>query len=132
MTISMRILIADDNARIRQGVRNLLESATLWEVCGEAKDSAEAIQRAAELLPDIVLLDINMPGLSGLEAARILRKEVPEARILMMSQDDPSLLLPRALEVGAWACIDKSRLSTDLLSTIERVAKEPEIPRNVA
>jgi len=117
----MRILIADDNEYVRRGVRSILASMTHWEICGEAKDGPEAIQSAAELLPDFVLLDVSMPGLSGLEVARILRDTVPATKILVMSQHDPAVLLPRAMEAGAHACIDKSRLATDLLPTIERV-----------
>ena len=116
----MRILIADDNELVRRGVINLL-APTKWEVCGEAKDGTEAIQKAAELLPDIVLLDVSMPGVSGLEIARLLHNNLPAPRILIMSQHDPVLLLPRALEAGAHGCLDKSRLSTDLLPAIERI-----------
>jgi DNA-binding NarL/FixJ family response regulator len=120
----MRILIADDNEHVRRGIRKILASRTQWEICGEAKDGTEAIQSAAQLLPDFILLDVSMPGLSGLEVARILREIVPATRILVMSQHDPAVLIPRALEAGAHACIDKSRLATDLLPTIERVAAE--------
>jgi DNA-binding NarL/FixJ family response regulator len=117
----MRILIADDNEYVRRGVRSILASMTHWEICGEAKNGPEAIQSATELLPDFVLLDVSMPGISGLEVARILRDTVPATKILVMSQHDPAVLLPRAMEAGAHACIDKSRLATDLLPTIERV-----------
>ena len=114
----MRILIADDNDKVRRGVRELLSSETMWEVCGEAKDGSEALRKARELLPDLILLDISMPGVSGLEAARLLREEVPKAKIVVMSQHDPIQLLPRALKSGAHACVDKSRLGLDLLPTI--------------
>ena len=114
----MRILIADDNEWVRRGVVNILAPISQWEVCGEAKDGAETIQRAAELVPDLVLLDVSMPGLNGLDAARLLREKVPAAKILIMSQHDPVLLLPRAIEAGAHACVDKSHLSTELLPTI--------------
>jgi DNA-binding NarL/FixJ family response regulator len=116
----MRILIADDSEVVRRGVRNILTS-TSWEVCGEAIDGPDAIQKATELLPDLVLLDISMPGLSGLDVARLLREKVPATSILVMSQHDPSVLLPRALEAGAQACIDKSRLALDLVPAIERI-----------
>jgi DNA-binding NarL/FixJ family response regulator len=119
----MRILIADDSALVRRGVMDILASARNCEVCGEAKDGVEAIQRAGELLPDLILLDISMPGLGGLDVARVLRKEVPDAKILMMSQHDPVLFLPRAVEAGADACMDKSRLGTDLVAAIERVER---------
>jgi len=117
----MRILIADDNDWVRRGVRNILASMPRWEVCGEAKDGPQAIQRATELLPDLILLDVSMPGLNGLDVARLLREKVPATSILVMSQHDPSVLLPRAMEAGAQACIDKSRLALDLLPAIESI-----------
>ena len=116
----MRILIADDSEVVRRGVRNIL-APTSWEICGEAIDGPDAIQKATQLLPDLVLLDISMPGLSGLDVARLLREKVPATSILVMSQHDPSVLLPRALEAGAHACIDKSRLALDLVPAIERI-----------
>jgi DNA-binding NarL/FixJ family response regulator len=114
----MRILIADDNEWVRRGVTNILAPKSHWEVCGEAKDGAETIQRAAELVPDLILLDVSMPGLNGLDVARMLREKVPATKILIMSQHDPVLLLPRAIEAGAHACVDKSHLSTQLLPMI--------------
>jgi DNA-binding NarL/FixJ family response regulator len=116
----MRILIADDNEWVRRGVTNIL-APTHWDVCGEAKDGAEAIQKAAELLPDLILLDVSMPGLNGLEVTRLLRQKVPGAKILIISQHDPVVLLPRAIEAGAHGCVDKGRLSTELLPAIASV-----------
>jgi DNA-binding NarL/FixJ family response regulator len=122
----MRILIADDNEWVRRGVVNILAPMSHWEVCGEAKDGAETIQRAAELVPDLVLLDVSMPGLNGLDVARLLREKVPAAKILIMSQHDPLILLPRAIEAGADACVDKGHLSTELLPTIASMMNAPE------
>ncbi|MFZ0199164.1 MAG: response regulator transcription factor [Candidatus Sulfotelmatobacter sp.] len=118
----MRILLVDDNDRVRHGIRDLLTSDTNWEVCGEAKDGTEALQKARQLLPDVILLDISMPGLNGFETTRLLRLEVADAKILIMSQNDPALLLPRAIEAGAQGCVDKARLFTDLLPSIESLA----------
>jgi two-component system, NarL family, response regulator NreC len=118
----MRILIVDDNERIRRGVLDILASKKNWNVCGEAKDGMEAIRKARELLPDLILLDISMPGLNGLEAARLLRQEIANTKILLMSQYDPIPLLPGAIQAGANGCVDKSRLGTDLLSCIERIS----------
>jgi DNA-binding NarL/FixJ family response regulator len=118
----MRILIVDDNERIRRGVSDILASRKNWNVCGEARDGMEAIRKARELLPDLILLDISMPGLNGLEAARLLRQEIANTKILLMSQYDPIPLLPGAIQAGANGCLDKSRLGTDLLSCIERIS----------
>ena len=117
----MRILIADDNDMVRRGVTGILSSVADWEVCGEAGDGSEALRKVRELLPDLILLDICMPGRSGLEAARLIRQELPKTKIIIMSQHDPHHLLPRALEAGAHACVDKSRLGSDLFATIESI-----------
>ena len=118
----MRILIVDDSELIRRGLADILSSETEWQVCGAAKDGLEGIQKALELLPDLVLLDVSMPGLGGLETASRLRQELPSIDIIFLSQHDPVHLLPRALELGARACVDKSRLTKDLIATIKRVA----------
>ena len=118
----MRILIVDDNERIRRGVFNILASKKNWNVCGEARDGMEAIRKARELLPDLILLDVSMPGLNGLEAARLLRQGIAHTKILLMSQYDPVPLLPRAIQAGANGCVDKNRLGTDLLPCIERIS----------
>jgi two-component system response regulator NreC len=121
----MRILIADDNEWVRRGVKNILAPVAYGEVCGEANDGTEAIQKAAELLPDLILLDVSMPGLNGLEVARLLREKLPAAKILIMSQHDPAVLLPRAIDAGANGCVDKSRLSSDLLPMIAKLMSAP-------
>lgn len=121
----MRILVADDSEPVRRGVTSILASKPEWQVCGTAADGAEAIQKAQELHPDLVLLDVSMPGISGLETARVLRREVPGAVIVIMSQHDPAQLLPNALEAGAQACVDKSRLAKDLVPAIEKIGTLP-------
>ena len=118
---SMKILVADDNELVRRGVVNILARVPQWEVCGEAKDGTEAVQRAIELLPDLILLDISMPGLDGLDVARRLRKEVPAAKILIMSQNDSSVLRSSAIQAGAHGCVDKSYLTKDLLPVIASI-----------
>jgi DNA-binding NarL/FixJ family response regulator len=119
----MRIFIADDNSDVRRGVAGILSSHPTWEVCGEAANGAEAILKVTDMLPDVVLLDISMPGISGLEVAQVLRQKVSNVKIVVMSQYDPALLLPRAREAGALACIDKGRLAADLIPTIERISQ---------
>jgi two-component system response regulator NreC len=119
----MRILVADDNAAVRRGVLDILARDRNYEVCGEAKDGADAIQKAKDLIPDLVLLDVSLPGLNGLEVARHLCQEIPGTAIVILSQHDPGVLLPRARELGARACVDKSRLGTDLLRTIASLGK---------
>ena len=117
----MRILVVDDNQRVRRGVMRLIVSVKGWEVCGEASDGAEALEKARDLQPDLVIVDVRMPGVGGLEAARLLRQELPHTKILIMSQYDPVHVLPGALEAGTHACVDKSRLGYDLLPAIKAV-----------
>lgn len=122
----MRILIADDTELIRRAVRNLLKAETNWEICGEAADGPQALEKARELRPDLVLLDINMPSTSGFETARLIRKEIRESKILIMSLHGADELLPGALEAGADGCVDKSRFATDLVDAIKKVLRPDE------
>jgi signal transduction histidine kinase len=117
----VRILIADDHELVREGLRALLASRPAWEVCGEAADGVEAIEKAAELQPDIVLLDVSMPRLSGLEAAALIRRESPTSEILIVSQHDPAEMLASALKAGARGFVSKSDIASNLLSTIESI-----------
>src|SRR5260370_3797529 len=121
----MRILIADDNDAVRSGVVGLLSFEAGWKVCGEARDGSEALQKARELLPDLILLDISMPGMNGLEVARLLRQELPGAKILVISQHDPIQLLPHVVEAGGNACGDKRRLGMDLVARIKSLVGLP-------
>ncbi|HXM69134.1 MAG TPA: response regulator transcription factor [Candidatus Acidoferrum sp.] len=117
----MRILVVDDNRLVRSGVAHLLSSESGWEVF-EAGDGESAIQMACQLVPDVILLDVSMPGLSGLETATRLRQQVPNVKILMLSQHDAALLLPHVLAAGAQGFVDKSRLNTDLLPAIKNLS----------
>lgn len=116
----MRILIVDDNAAVRRGIAGVLARGNL-EVCGEAENGMEAVQKVGELLPDLILLDISMPGWDGLETARHIRRASPDTKILILSQHDPANVLPGALEAGAQGCLDKSRLGSDLLPAIKNL-----------
>src|SRR4051812_35985339 len=118
---TVRILIADDHEIVRRGLRLLIASRPDWQVCGEAEDGDEAIHKAKQLHPDVILLDVSMPRMNGLDAAPILKREVPDSAILIVSQNDPSIMRARALEVGATGYVAKSDLSRDLLPAIERI-----------
>jgi DNA-binding NarL/FixJ family response regulator len=119
----VRVLIADDNELVRRGIARLLSNDKHCEVCGESSDANETLQKASELKPDLILLDVSMPGSNGLKTAQLLSLRIPEARILIISQHDPKQLLPRSLEAGAAGCVDKARIATDLLPTIRDVFK---------
>jgi DNA-binding NarL/FixJ family response regulator len=114
----MRILIADDSELIRRGIGILLAQEVNWQVCGEASDGAEALEKARALKPDLVLLDISMPGVNGFETSRQMRQEIPETRILLISHHDAAQMLSSALDAGADGCLDKGRLATELVGAI--------------
>jgi DNA-binding NarL/FixJ family response regulator len=115
----MRILIADDNQLVRSSVANLLSDEQGWTVCGGTKNADETLSLAQQHSPEVVLLDVSMPGSSGLEIARLLRQQFPDLKILMISHHDPRQLLPSALEAGANHCLDKACLATDLIPAIK-------------
>jgi DNA-binding NarL/FixJ family response regulator len=114
----MRILVADDNAAVRGAIARLISGEDIGEVCGEAADGPMTLEKARELDPELVLLDISMPGSSGLDTARQLRKEHPQLKIVLVTQNDPTQLLPAVRAAGADGCIDKSRLPTDLAESV--------------
>ena len=87
-------------------------------MCGEAADSPETIQKAAELRPDVILLDVSMPGIDGLHTTRLLRGKLPDVKVLIITQHDPKQIVESALEAGASGCVDKARLAIDLLTAI--------------
>jgi two-component system, NarL family, nitrate/nitrite response regulator NarL len=117
----MRILIVDDSELVRRGVKGLISSQKTWEVCGEAGDGREGIQKARDLQPDLVLLDLSMPDMNGLEVARCLRQDLRNTKILIMSQNDSTELLPPAIAAGADGCVDKGRIAKDLVAAIKNI-----------
>lgn len=118
----LRILVADDHALIRRGVTELLQSHVDWEVCGEAQTGREAVAKAEKLKPDILVLDIGMPDLNGLEAARRIRKALPEIEILVVSMHYSDQLIRDIVEAGVRGYITKSDSARDLLIAVEALA----------
>jgi DNA-binding NarL/FixJ family response regulator len=105
-----RILIADDHAIVRRYVREALEDEGVWEVCGEAATGREAVGLTAALKPDVVVLDLSMPDVNGIEAAREIHKKFPGTEIFILSMHDAPELILEALASGARACLLKSDL----------------------
>jgi DNA-binding NarL/FixJ family response regulator len=119
-----RILVADDSPLIRRGVARVLSGAGEWEVCGEAGNGAETLQRARELRPDLVLLDISMPGFDGLATTRLLRSEIPEIKILILSHHEPRQVWSSARDAGANGCLDKNQIATGLIQAVREVLEQ--------
>ena len=117
--MGVRILIVDDHEIFRRGLRSLLESRADWEVCGEATDGQDAVDKAKQLQPDVIVLDITMPRLNGLDAAAVIRKEVPTAKVVILSQHQPALMKQVALTAGAGAYVTKSEVSRELMAAID-------------
>lgn len=117
--MSLRILIADDNPLVRSGVRILVEAHDGWTVCGEAGDGIEAIAQAVNLKPDLVLLDISMPNLDGLDAAPVIRERVPGLGIIILTLHQSLDFARIASRTGVWGYVTKSLVSSDLVPTIK-------------
>jgi DNA-binding NarL/FixJ family response regulator len=120
---AVRILIADDHEVFRRGLRSLLELRSDWQVCGEAGTGLDVVRKARELKPDVVVLDISMPELSGLEATRTIRTELAHSEVVIVSQHDSPNMLRAALDAGAHCYVTKSQVSRDLLAAVEAAAK---------
>src|SRR5579864_1295090 len=119
---TLRILIADDHDLMRRGVKALLQSHAGWEVCGEAHTGREAVAKAEELKPDIVILDISMPELNGVEAARNIRKASPNTEILILSLHYSDQLIREILDAGVRGYIMKSDPDRELISALEKLS----------
>ncbi len=115
----LRILIADDHEVARKGIRSLLESHAGWEICGEASDGREAVACASKLRPDVLLLDIGMPNLNGLDAARQILAMAPEARILILTIHDSEQVVREVLAAGASGFLLKSDAGRDVVAAVE-------------
>jgi len=115
----LRILIADDHEVARRGIHSLLESHTGWEVCGEARDGREAVELALRLKPDLILLDIGMPNLNGLEAARQILAASPDLAILILTMHDSDHTVREVLRAGARGFLLKSDAGRDLVAAVE-------------
>ncbi|MFY9529205.1 MAG: response regulator transcription factor [Candidatus Acidiferrales bacterium] len=119
---TLRILIADDHDLMRRGLRALLETHPGWEICGEAHTGREAVAKGQELKPDIVILDITMPELNGVEAARRIRKASPSSEILVLSVHYSDQLVREILDAGVRGYIVKSDSDRDLVIAVEALA----------
>ena len=119
----LRILLVDDHDVVRRGLRSLVEAQVDWVVCGEAATGREAVEKAARLQPNIVVMDITMPDLNGLEATRQICKALPQTQVLILTVHESEELLAEALRAGAHACVLKSDAGRELVNAIEALAQ---------
>lgn len=113
-----RVLVADDHESVRRGIGELIKSEPEMELCGEAGDGLEAVEKVRGLKPDVAVLDINMPAMNGLEAARKIIKEVPSVEVMVLTINDSEQLVEQALSAGVRGYVLKSDVGRDLVTAI--------------
>jgi DNA-binding NarL/FixJ family response regulator len=116
-----RVLVVDDFEPMRQTIRAMLQERRDFQIVGEASDGLEAVQKAVELNPDLILMDIGLPSQNGIEAARQIRELVPEAKILYLSQETSPEVLREALSVSTSAYVVKVNAGTELVPAIDAI-----------
>ena len=120
---ALRVLVVDDNASVRRSICQLLQSQADIEIACEAVDGVDAIQKAREHLPDVVLLDITMPIMNGLEAAHVLKNEFPAMHIIIVSQHDSRGFQWAALAAGVSGYVVKSKAADDLIPELQKIQR---------
>jgi DNA-binding NarL/FixJ family response regulator len=122
MANKLKVLLVDDHALVRRGFRRMLEDEPSFQIVGEASDGQEAIERAAELRPDVIVMDCALPQVNGIEASRQILQKQPNIRILMLSMHSEDTLVRQALDAGAKGYILKNAMDLDLVSAIKKIA----------
>jgi len=114
-----RILVADDHEIVRRGLVALFDSEPGWEVCGEASDGRQTVEKAQELKPDVVVLDIGMPSLNGLETTRLLKKILPRTKVLILTLHESEQMIREVLDAGAMGFLLKSDAARELVAAVD-------------
>jgi DNA-binding NarL/FixJ family response regulator len=119
-----RVLIVDDHAVIRRGVQGILSTYPEWDLCGEADNGQDAIRLAGELHPEVVIMDVSMPGMNGLEATRIMQDVLPETKVLLLTLHSSSEFVRSAFKAGARGYVLKSDAESELVRALNVVVGE--------
>jgi DNA-binding NarL/FixJ family response regulator len=123
---TIRVLVVDDFGPFREFVRSTLAERPEWEVIGEASDGPEAVRKAVELKPDLILLDLGLPTMNGIEVARRFRELVPDSKIIFFSQESSVDLVEEARRMGVWGYVMKSKAGSQLLPAVDAVVSGKE------
>src|SRR5437879_1620447 len=118
----LRIFVADDHELVRHGIRGLLRTRRGWKVVGEAANGQDAVERTSKLKPDVVIVDISMPDLDGLEATRRMREAVPTTEVVVLTMHESDQMVRRVLDAGARGYVLKSDLATHLVKAVKNVS----------
>jgi len=121
--MKLRILIADDHEVVRRGLCTLLQSHGGWEICGEATDGRDAVEKAKQMKPDVVILDVGMPNLNGLAATRQLVQHDPHCKVIVLTITDSDQVIREALDAGARGFVLKSDAARDLVAAVEALQR---------
>jgi len=121
--MSVRILLVDDHAVVRQGIRSLLEDGERWKIFYEASNGQEAVEKAIRLNPDLILMDISMPVMNGIEAIRQIHGRLPNTKIVVLTMHDSPQMAEQARHAGASACLLKSDSPENLRHAIAAVLR---------
>jgi DNA-binding NarL/FixJ family response regulator len=119
----MRVLVVDDHETVRRGVSSILEARKDIEICGEASNGQEGVEKTSELNPDLIVLDVTMPVLDGFSAARQIRTILPEVPILILSMHDGTSIVREAQQAGVQGFVTKSQAGSVLLKAVDTVLK---------
>jgi DNA-binding NarL/FixJ family response regulator len=119
-----KVLIVDDHTFIRRGIQSILDSSPEWDYCGEAENGVAAIRMASELKPDVIIMDVSMPGLNGLEATRVIHEAQPEIKIVLLTLHDSVEVLRSGFQAGAQGYLLKSEAEQELIRALGSVTQE--------
>lgn len=122
-TKKLRILVADDHDVVRRGIRALLQSRPDWEICGEAVTGEEVVEKCIRLAPDVVVLDVNMPGPPGADVARDIRKRSPSTEVVVLTMDESPATMAAMFRQAVRGYVFKSDLDIDLLAAVDAAAR---------
>ena len=119
---ALRVFIADDHDVVRKGLKMLIEEHAGWQVCGEARSGREAVEQCGRLNPDVIVIDVSMPDLNGLDATRQIRKACPKTEVLVISHHDSDEMAAEVMDAGARGYVLKSDSDTDLVRSVEALS----------